>query len=100
MVLPLLPVIPIIILIFFLLASPYLIFLPNVFEIFENTSAISNLIRSNDVKQINNAITTAGNKGMFTMEKYAEGLIEQGIIDKDDIEGLFEDDEIEDRSEE
>jgi twitching motility protein PilT len=62
------------------------------FEIFENTSGIANLIRSGETTQIKNAMTTGGEKGMFTMVKYANMLEEQGLIAKEDLDWLYKDD--------
>jgi len=63
------------------------------FEIFENTPAVAHLIRSGDTIQLKNLMTTGSKQGMFTMEKYAEDLINKGVIDKEEVQWLFEEDD-------
>ncbi len=52
-------------------------------EIMVNNSAISNLIKTNQMKQIYNVIEMSREEGMITMNKYIEKLYEQGMITED-----------------
>jgi len=63
------------------------------FEIFENTPGIANLIRSGDVVQIKNAMTVGGDKGMFTMIKYAQDLVKKEIVAADELDWLLTDED-------
>jgi twitching motility protein PilT len=49
-------------------------------EIMINNSAISNLIRSNQMSQIKNVIQTSQKEGMITMNKAIDSLLQKGII--------------------
>ena len=46
-------------------------------------SAIRNLIREGKTAQIASTLQTSGQEGMFTREKYLEGLIEKGLVERD-----------------
>ena len=51
------------------------------FEVMTGNSAIRNLIREGKTAQIASTLQTSGKEGMFTREKYLEGLIEKGLVD-------------------
>lgn len=51
------------------------------YEILVNTSAVSNLIRENNIPQIRNAITTGSQHGMLTMDHSIKALFDNGLID-------------------
>ncbi|MFA4830819.1 MAG: PilT/PilU family type 4a pilus ATPase [Patescibacteria group bacterium] len=55
-------------------------------EILVNTPAIANLIRENNIAQIQSAIQTGGKDGMSTMENSIKQLVKEEIIDKDTAE--------------
>lgn len=52
-------------------------------EILVNNSAIANLIRRNQIGQINSVIQTSHKEGMITMNKAIDKLVDNGFIDKD-----------------
>ncbi|PLX21928.1 type IV pili twitching motility protein PilT [Candidatus Parcubacteria bacterium] len=49
-------------------------------EIMINNNAISNLIRNNQVGQIDSVIQTSAKSGMFTMNKSVDDLLRRGLI--------------------
>jgi len=49
-------------------------------EIMINNNAIANLIRNNQVEQINSVIQTNAKVGMFTMNKSVDDLLRRGLI--------------------
>ena len=51
------------------------------FEIMINNTAVANLIRENQIKQINNVIQTNRAAGMVLLEDSLMDLIERGEID-------------------
>ena len=51
------------------------------FEIMINNTAVSNLIRENQIKQINNVIQTNRSAGMILLEDSLIELIEKGEVD-------------------
>ena len=53
------------------------------FEVMTGNSAIRNLIREGKTAQIASTLQTSGKEGMFTREKYLEGLIEKGLVEVD-----------------
>ena len=54
------------------------------YEVLIVTGPIANLIRSNKITQINNAITTGKNSGMVLMDNSLENLARKGTISKDE----------------
>ncbi|MCK5384001.1 MAG: type IV pilus twitching motility protein PilT [Alphaproteobacteria bacterium] len=54
------------------------------FEILVGTNAVRNLIRENQIPQMYSMMQTGSRYGMVTMEDAVEGLLEGGIIDKDE----------------
>ncbi|MBT4153407.1 MAG: PilT/PilU family type 4a pilus ATPase [Candidatus Magasanikbacteria bacterium] len=52
-------------------------------EILLNTTAVSNLIRQNNISQIESVIQTSGKAGMITMEQSLKGLRKEKIISSD-----------------
>jgi len=52
-------------------------------EILVNTSAVSNLIRENNIAQIYSAIQTGARDGMQTMDNSVKQLLKDGLIDKE-----------------
>lgn len=54
------------------------------YEILVGTNAVRNLIRENQVPQIYSMMQTGSRYGMQTMEDAVTGLLEGGIIDKDE----------------
>lgn len=60
-----------------------------IFELMLVTPGIKNLIRSGDMAQINNAIENGRADGMIPMYVHAEELEKRGIINREDFEGFF-----------
>ncbi len=54
------------------------------FEILVGTNAVRNLIRENQVAQLYSMIQTGSRYGMQTLEDNVNGLVEQGIISKEE----------------
>ena len=54
------------------------------FEILVGTNAVRNLIRENQIPQIYSMMQTGSRYGMVTMDDAVSGLLEAGIIDKDE----------------
>ncbi len=54
------------------------------FEVLVGTNAVRNLIRENQVAQLYSMIQTGSRYGMMTMEDAVNGLLENGLIDKDE----------------
>ena len=54
------------------------------FEILVATNAVRNLIRENQVPQIYSMLQTGSSRGMITMEDSIMGLIEAGIVEKEE----------------
>jgi twitching motility protein PilT len=52
-------------------------------EILVNTPAVSNLIRENNIAQIESAIQTGAKEGMITMDNSLKALVKEGLIDKE-----------------
>ena len=52
-------------------------------EILINTSAVSNLIRENNIAQIPSAIQTGAREGMICMENSLKELVKEGLVDKE-----------------
>ena len=52
-------------------------------EILINTPAVSNLIRENNIAQIQSAIQTGAKDGMITMENSIKELLKQKIINEE-----------------
>lgn len=52
-------------------------------EILINTPAVSNLIRENNIAQIQSAIQTGANAGMVTMDNSLKALVRDGIISRE-----------------
>jgi len=55
-------------------------------EILVNTPAVANLIRENNIAQIQSAMQTGGKEGMITMENSLKQLVKDGLIDKETAE--------------
>ncbi|MBU2542007.1 PilT/PilU family type 4a pilus ATPase [Patescibacteria group bacterium] len=55
-------------------------------EILVNTSAISNLIRENNIAQIPSSIQTGMKDGMSTLENSLKALVKEGLIDEEMVE--------------
>ncbi len=55
-------------------------------EVLINTSAVSNLIRENNIAQIHSAIQTGAKDGMFTFETSLKQLVKEGLIEKEIME--------------
>lgn len=54
------------------------------FEVLVGTNAVRNLIRENQVPQIYSMMQTGSRYGMITMDEAVGGLLEAGIIDKEE----------------
>ncbi len=54
------------------------------YEILVGTNAVRNLIRENQIPQMYSMMQTGSRYGMITMEDAVEGLLESGLIDKDE----------------
>ncbi|MBD3311277.1 MAG: PilT/PilU family type 4a pilus ATPase [Candidatus Magasanikbacteria bacterium] len=52
-------------------------------EILVNTPAVSNLIRENNIAQIQSSIQTGAKEGMISMENSLKALIKEGLVDKE-----------------
>jgi twitching motility protein PilT len=59
------------------------------FEILVGTNAVRNLIRENQIAQIYSMIQTGSRYGMITMEDSIQGLLDQGIIDRDEARRIL-----------
>jgi twitching motility protein PilT len=55
-------------------------------EILLNNSAVANLIRENNIAQINSAIQTGAKEGMVTMENSLKQLVKDGVIAEEVME--------------
>ncbi|HAT03298.1 MAG TPA: type IV pili twitching motility protein PilT [Candidatus Magasanikbacteria bacterium] len=55
-------------------------------EVLVNTSAVSNLIRENNIAQIYSAMQTGARDGMVTMENSVKQLLKEGLISKETAE--------------
>jgi Tfp pilus assembly pilus retraction ATPase PilT len=55
-----------------------------------NNSSIKNNIKKKDINQLDNIIWTSNNYWMITMKQYAELLIQKWIINKTDVEWLYD----------
>lgn len=51
-------------------------------EIFVNTPASANLIRQNNISQINSVIQTGAEEGMVPMDRSIEALISEGLVEE------------------
>ena len=60
------------------------------FELMINNSSIKNNIKKKDINQLDNIIWTSNNNWMITMKQYAELLIKKWIINKSDVEWLYD----------
>jgi len=59
-------------------------------EVLYNTPAVGNLIRENNIGQINSVIQTNIRKGMISMEKSVRALLEKGVIDEEVAKAYLE----------
>ncbi len=60
------------------------------FELMINNNSIKNNIKKRDINQIDNIISTSNGNWMITMKQYANLLIEKWIIDRNDVEWLYD----------
>jgi twitching motility protein PilT len=60
-----------------------------VYEVMLNTTSVRNNIKKREIEQIDNIIETSSLIGMINLKKYAQRLIDKGIIDKTEVEWLF-----------
>lgn len=60
-----------------------------IFEVMINTLSVRNNIKKREIEQIDNIIETSSLIWMITFKKYAERLIEKGIIDPSEVEWFF-----------
>lgn len=60
-----------------------------IFEVMINTSSIKNNIKNKEIEQIDNIIETSSAIGMINLKMYAQRLIDNQIIDKDEVHWLF-----------
>lgn len=54
-----------------------------------NTTSIKNNIKKREIKQIDNIIETSSSQGMISMKAYAQRLLNQGVINAESVEWLF-----------
>ncbi len=54
------------------------------YEVLVGTNAVRNLIRENQVAQLYSMVQTGSRYGMITMEDAIKGMLEQGLIDKEE----------------
>lgn len=59
------------------------------FELMINNSSIKNNIKKRDIAQLDSIISTSNNLGMITMKQYSDLLIKKWIINKADVEWLY-----------
>jgi twitching motility protein PilT len=59
------------------------------FEILVGTNAVRNLIRENQIAQMYSMIQTGARYGMITMEDAINGLLEQGLVDKEEARRIL-----------
>ncbi len=55
-------------------------------EILVNNTAVANLIRENNIAQIQSAIQTGAKDGMISMENSLKQLVKEGLVDKETAE--------------
>lgn len=60
------------------------------FELMINNNSIKNNIKKRDINQLDNIISTSNASWMITMKQYADILLSKWIIDKADIERLYD----------
>ena len=60
------------------------------FELMINNNSIRNNIKKKDINQLDNIISTSTNSWMITMKQYADILVSKWIIDRNDIERLYD----------
>ncbi len=61
------------------------------YEVMLNNIAIKNNLKKKDIDQLDNIIESSYTRWMITLKQYAERLIEKNIIDRSDVERLFND---------
>jgi twitching motility protein PilT len=59
-----------------------------IFEIMFTTPAVRNNVKKRDIAQINSLIETSAGAGMISMKKYAERLLEKGLITPEMVESI------------
>lgn len=59
------------------------------YELMINTTSIKNNIKKREIKQIDNIIETSSSQGMISMKAYAQRLLNQGVINAESVEWLF-----------
>ena len=60
------------------------------FELMINNNSVRNNIKKKDINQLDNIISTSTNNWMITMGQYADILLSKWIIDKADVERLYD----------
>ena len=60
-----------------------------VYEVMLNTTSVRNNIKKREIEQIDNIIETSSLIGMINLKKYAQRLIDKGIIDQSEVQWLF-----------
>ena len=60
-----------------------------IFELIIVNGAVRNVIRTGDMTQLQNIIQTGSELGMISMERYADNLSKEGIIQEKDYIGFF-----------
>lgn len=60
-----------------------------VYEVMLNTTSVRNNIKKREIEQIDNIIETSSLIGMINLKKYAQRLIDKGIIDQNEVQWLF-----------
>ncbi|PJA48898.1 MAG: twitching motility protein PilT [candidate division SR1 bacterium CG_4_9_14_3_um_filter_40_9] len=60
-----------------------------VYEVMLNTTSVRNNIKKREIEQIDNIIETSSLIGMINLKKYAQRLIDKGIIDQGEVQRLF-----------
>ena len=60
-----------------------------IYELMLNTTSVRNNIKKIEIEQIDSIIETSSLIGMITLKKYAQRLVEKGIVDPKDVEWLL-----------
>ena len=54
-----------------------------------NTTAAKNNIKKREIPQIDSILDTGAQQGMISLVKYAERLVQKGLVDPKDVEWII-----------
>lgn len=54
-----------------------------------NNTAVRNNIKKKEIPQLNNTIDTGASSGMISMRKYAERLLDMGLVTQESVNFIF-----------